>query len=182
LPCGRYYLDEISGTGAIQLRVEGRVALFVGGNVQSLGRLRVELGAGAELDWFIGGTITMDLERAAHVGDVERPAALRVFVAGEGRLPIAARYAFGNFYAPRSDLTLLGGGEFYGSLFGRTVSSVDAIVVHYDVAIQRLNEACGSRGSANDDGSPCAGAACAMDAECPWPLVCRGGRCSAFAK
>jgi hypothetical protein len=187
LPCGRYYLDGITGSSDIHLHVEGRVALFVAGDVLSTGQLRVTFGAGAELDWFVGGRL--DFERAAQVGDVERPAALRVYVAGEGRLSVPNEYVFGNLYAPRSEVALLGDADFHGSLFGRSVTSPKSIIVHYDTAVQRVDEDCAVDGPTScNDCSQCSGGlaclagscgACTLDSECCWPLVCSGGRCSA---
>lgn len=187
LPCGRYYIDAIAGSSDVHLHVEGRVALFVAGDVLSAGQLRVTFGAGAELDWFVGGRL--DFERAVQVGDVERPAALRLYVAGEGKLLVPAANVAGNVYAPRSDVVLLGREDFHGSLFGRSVSNVDSILVRYDTAVQRVDEACGADGSTScNDCGQCSGglacvsgtcAACSVDSECCWPLVCSGGRCGA---
>jgi hypothetical protein len=187
LPCGRYYVDGIGGSSDVELHIEGRVALFVAGDVLSTGQLRVTFGAGAELDWFVGGRL--DFERAAQIGDVARPAALRVYVAGEGQLIIPNLSVFGNVYAPRSDVVLLGREDFYGSVFGRSVSSAEPILVHYDTAVQRVDEACVAAGSTScNDCSQCSGglaclsgscAACTVDSECCWPLVCNGGRCGA---
>jgi hypothetical protein len=185
LPCGRYYVDGITGSSDLHLHIEGKVALFVAGDVLSTGQLRVTLGADAELDWFIGGGL--DFERAVQVGDVERPAALRVYVAGEGRLSVPQPYVFGNLYAPRSDVALLGDADFHGSLFGRSVTSPKSIIVHYDTAVQRVDDACVVDGSTScNDCSQCSGglacvagscSACTLDSECCWPLVCNAGRC-----
>lgn len=187
LPCGRYYVDGMTGSSDIHLQIEGRVALFVAGDVLSTGQLRVTFGAGAELDWFVGGRL--DFERAAQVGDAERPAALRVYVAGEGRLSVPNQFVFGNLYAPRSDVALLGDADFHGSLFGRSVTSPKSIIVHYDTAVQRVDEACVVDGPTScNDCSQCSGGlacvagscgACSLDSDCCWPLVCDGGRCGA---
>jgi hypothetical protein len=187
LPCGRYYVDGISGSSDVHLHIEGRVALFVAGDVLSTGQLRVTFGAGAELDWFVGGRL--DFERAAQVGDMARPAALRVYVAGEGLLTLPSPYVFGNVYAPRSDVSLIGRADFQGSVFGRSVTSPESILVHYDTAVQRVDEACvADRATSCNDCGQCSGglgcvsgscAACGVDAECCWPLVCSGGRCGA---
>ena len=49
LPCGRFYLDSIGGLGTITVHVPGRTALFVGGDVNALGALNVQLGPSGEL-------------------------------------------------------------------------------------------------------------------------------------
>jgi hypothetical protein len=189
LPCGSFYLDGIASAGDLHLSVVGRVALFVAGDVLASAQLSVQLATGAELDWFIGGQLDL-ATTTAQVGDAERPAALRIYVAGEGQLSVPSDYVFANLYAPRSDVALLGKADFYGSIFGQTVSSAKSISVHYDAAVQRVAEGC-----APDEPPSCNGcgqcsqgracvaggcAACSADSDCCWPLICEGGRCTAF--
>jgi hypothetical protein len=190
LPCGRYYLSGIASNQDVHLVVVGRVALFVAGDVSSTGPLRVELAPGAELDWFIGGKL--DLASTVQLGDAERPAATRVYVAGGGELNVPEEYVWANLYAPRADVVLPGESAFSGSVFGQTVSSAKDIAVHYDQAVQRVADGCPL-----DDPQSCSGcgqcgggrtclagscAGCTADADCCWPLVCDGGRCAAFAE
>ena len=44
LPCGRFYIDQVAGLGSIALTVNGRTALFVGGDFNLGGFLDVRLG------------------------------------------------------------------------------------------------------------------------------------------
>lgn len=188
LPCGRFYVTEITGDREIHLRVTGRVALFVGGEVSSSGPLDVELGPDAELDWFVGGAL--DLSNAIRVGDAARPAAVRIYVAGAGELPVPREFVFANLYAPLSDVVLTGSGDFYGSLFGQTLTSAAAITVHYDAAVHRAGEACRDADPAScsgcgqcEGGRTCLAGSCAdcvNDQDCCSPLVCEGGRCVAL--
>jgi hypothetical protein len=188
LPCGRFYLSGIASAQDVRLLVVGRVALFVGGDVSSTGSLRVELETGAELDWFIGGQL--DLASTAELGEAERPAATRIYLAGDGQLSVPQDYVFANLYAPRADVVLVGESDFFGSVFGRTVASLGQIVVHYDTAVQRVADGCAPEEppSCSGCGECSAGraciagtcAACDGDVDCCWPLVCNGGRCSAF--
>src|SRR5690606_14875509 len=82
LPCGRYYVNQIGGLGGVTLRIQGRTALFVGGDVWATGLFKIELDPGAELDLFIQDDFV--LTGAARFGDRTRPAAMRIYVGGTG--------------------------------------------------------------------------------------------------
>ncbi|HYJ11693.1 MAG TPA: hypothetical protein VEX18_21870, partial [Polyangiaceae bacterium] len=187
LPCGRFYLSGIASAEDVRLLVVGRVALFVAGDVASTGSLQIELAPGAELDWFIDGQLDLSTLK---LGEAERPAAVRVYVAGDGELSVPQDDVFANLYAPRADVVLGGESDFFGSVFGHTVGSLGAIVVHYDAAVQRVADGCALEEPPScsgcgecSAGRACVGGSCADcgdDADCCWPLVCNGGRCSAF--
>jgi len=130
LPCGRYYVDEISGTGFIDIAVEGRVVLFVGGDVRNTGFLRFSLADGAELDLVIGGQFVGTGANA--FGDAQRAGDTRVYVAGDGDLQLAGFGLFaGNLYAPRSDIRGTGAVFVQGSLFGRSIEIPGFLDVGY---------------------------------------------------
>lgn len=190
LPCGTFYIDGVASSQPIELTIVGRVALLVAGDVLTSAELRVTLEPGAELDWFIGGRL--DSEQALVLGDVARPAALRVYVAGAGELSVRSQESVSaNIYAPNADVQIDGKGDFSGSIFARTISSAKLIGVHYDVAVQRVAESC-AQGPEPESCSGCGQCAegkacvdgscttCAADGDCCWPLICNGGRCAAF--
>ena len=81
LPCGRFFFSAVKGSSA-HLQVQGRVALFVEGDVELSSQFVLDLAAGAELDWFIDGNFILD--PGARVGDPVRPAATRIYVRGDG--------------------------------------------------------------------------------------------------
>lgn len=188
LPCGVFYLDELKTIGNIQLRVTGRTALFVAGDVSSLGNLQVELAPDAELDWFVGGKL--DLGRAVKVGEPTRPAALRIYVAGAGSWLVPKKAVSANLYAPLSDVVLLGDEDLSGSIFAHTLSSIGDVTVHYDAAVQRAGDACSLAEPPSCTGCAQCGAGhacvagvcgpCNQDSDCCSPQVCSGGRCVAF--
>lgn len=184
LPCGRYYLDRVYGTGALTIRLSGRTALFIAGDASLQGDFTVELAPGAELDLFVSGNV---LAASSFVlGSAEAPSMARLYVGGTGTLQLSgAAVSAGNIYAPRAELVAAGGLELYGSAFVRRVSSTGPIVIHYDRAVSRVGEecppppgmcnacdACGARACV--DGS-CADCRTAADC-CPGNL-CEEGRC-----
>lgn len=187
LPCGSFYVTDLVSLHDTRLHVTGHAALFVAGNVSTLGNFEVDIAPEAELDLFVGGTF--DFGKTAQVGDPARPSALRIYVAGTGSLLMPKETLSANLYAPLTDV-LLAPGEFYGSIFAHTLSSVADVTVHYDAAVQRVADSCDVPGATSCTGCGQCGSGqacvagvcsdCAHDDDCCAPQVCNGGRCVAF--
>lgn len=184
LPCGRFFLDGVSGGGALTLRATGRTALFVGGDVAPGASLLVELAAGAELDLFIAGTLTAAGE--IRFGDPARPARTRLYVGGGGAIALSGAALFaGNLYAPLAELQASAGATLFGSLFVRHLVTAAPLTIHYDTAVLDADQGCpvgaATCESCLDCGNQaCAGGtcgACTDSSECCAPLVCAGGVC-----
>jgi hypothetical protein len=190
LPCGRFYVNSIGGAGSITLHVHGRTALYVGGPVDALGVLNVDLGTEGELDVFIAGDLVSI--GAGSWGDRSRPAASRIYVGGTGDVTLVGASGFvGNVYAPHARITAVGATTVYGSLFGGRIDMPGYLDVHYDRAILDVDADCPpppgcscSPGATCTDHSACIGGACTgctTDADCCAPLVCYpGGHCGAL--
>jgi hypothetical protein len=171
LPCGRFYLERIGGLGGITLRVTGHTALFVEGDVNSLGYLSVELAPEGELDLFIKGNLVAI--GAGSFGSTERPAASRIYVGGEGDVVLVGAAEFvGNVYAPRSRITAVGAAFVYGSLFGRHIDMPGALMVNYDRHILNVGDDCG-----DEQEDPPAGSCDRCDNSCPGNRACVEGEC-----
>jgi hypothetical protein len=182
LPCGRYYVDSIGGLGSITVHVPGRTALFVGGDVNSLGVFDIELGPEGELDLFVAGSLLS--VGAGSYGDRAHPARTRIYIGGTSDVTIVGAEGFvGNVYAPNARITAVGATTVYGSLFGRRIDMPGYLDVHYDRAILDVDVDCppGDDGCAMCGGEGCtdhtaciAGActSCTADSDCCAPLVC----------
>lgn len=182
LPCGRFYVDDISGLGSITLHVHGRTALYVGGDVNALGVLEVDLGTEGELDVFIAGNL-LSIGLGSW-GDRARPAASRLYVAGTEDVTLVGASGFvGNVYAPNARITAIGDTEVYGSLFGGSVTMPGYLSIHYDRAILNVDVDCPpppgdcscAPGEGCVDHHACVGGmcvGCTSDADCCAPLVC----------
>jgi hypothetical protein len=144
LPCGRFYLDEISGTTAgktVVIAAGGRTSLFIGDNITLKQNLTIELEPDAELDVFVGGFI--QVEGVAILGDRARPRALRIHVASSGSINLSPGSALsGNLYAPLSDLNSTGPLEVYGAVVVNHINGADTVTVHHDLAITAAGEDC----------------------------------------
>ncbi|MGE5784434.1 MAG: hypothetical protein ACM3ZE_07575, partial [Myxococcales bacterium] len=114
LPCGKFYLSQISGTGNVVVRVGGMTALFIDGSISLNGSLQIELAPGAEIDIFVKGSLAV--AGSITLGTQERPAASRLFVAGADDIVLNSPFV-GNLYAPRARVLATGRLDVYGSIF-----------------------------------------------------------------
>jgi cytoskeletal protein CcmA (bactofilin family) len=192
LPCGRFFVDRIAGLGAITLSVQGRTALFVGGDFDLGGYFNVELGPMGELDVFVAGSILG--AGYLRMGRVARPSKVRFYIGGERGFTLAGVAGFqGNVYAPRAPVTIAGFNEMRGSLFAGRVATAGDLTIHYDRSVLRAGDDCPPEmppaGGCTGCGvgvcratQACVSGACAMcrtDADCCAPFVCetRTGQC-----
>ena len=142
LPCGVYYVGPVRGDGALTLRITGRVALLVDGDVALTAPWTVELATDdAELDLMIGGLVSSD--HAIIIGRADHPARTRVYVGGSGTMNLSGDSQLAaNLYAPRAAVALSGGATVHGSLFVRRLDQAAPITIHYDVDVRRADVAC----------------------------------------
>lgn len=189
LPCGRFFLDRIGGNGAITLKINARTALFIGGDVNLSGGLRVDLGPDGELDLFIDGELVS--AQPLDLGNKATPARVRVYVGGVHNINLSANSVLaGNLYAPQSALVTSGPLEVWGALFVRSFNASADVKIHHDIAIVRGGDDCppplGDGGMGCGSCRHCGGQACkngvcggcVVDADCCAPLVCGGnGQC-----
>lgn len=182
LPCGRFYADRVAGLGSIELRVQGRTALFIGGDFDLGGFFDVQLGPRGELDVFIAGSVLG--AGYLRMGGSSRPSGVRIYIAGDrGFTLLGASRFVGNVYAPRAPITIAGYMNLHGALFARSITTGGDLDVHYDRSILRAGmdcppdpvpdtcRRCGVCATAQAcvDGR-CGG--CRTDADCCEPLVC----------
>jgi len=186
LPCGRFYFRGISGTGSLTLRVTGRAAVYVDGDLAPGAGLTVELVDGAEIDLFVSGVLTTT--GTVRFGSVDAPSRARLYLGGSGLTELSGDGLFGgNLYAPRSDLRVSAGIEVFGSLFVRRLAASGSVTIHYDTAVLEGGDQC--PGDYPDECASCldcrSGQACVAgtcgecsdSSECCAPFICAGGRC-----
>ena len=186
LPCGRIFLTRIGGNAPIHLTAQGRVALFVEGDL-SASDFVIDVPAPSELDLFVAGSV--NVRGTFQVGDPSNPARARTYVGGTTvNLQSAATLA-GNLYAPLANIVLGGTAPttLYGAIFAASLSSGSDLTIHYDEAIltPSSTRACAtptSCSTCNDcNGQACNSltcGSCADSSQCCAPLVCNGrGMC-----
>lgn len=184
LPCGRYYVSSIAAQAALTIVAEGRVALFVGADLVTNAAFAVQLAEGAELDLFVGGTVTASEEFA--LGSVASPALVRLYVGGDGTINLSGAGTFaGNLYGPRAELVTAAGIEVFGSVFVRRLAASGPVTIHYDTAILEAGDMCEPTDTCSACGDCPSTEACVdgmcgecrSDADCCSPLICDRGLC-----
>ncbi|MCG8557228.1 MAG: hypothetical protein MJD61_18370 [Proteobacteria bacterium] len=179
LPCGRYYLNGVDGTGRLAIRAQGRVALFVGGDLRMTDELSLQLDPGAEVDVFVAGTVQSTSR--LFLGSQLTPAKVRLYVGGYDAITLTGTATVaGNFYAPHAELILTDRLDVYGALFVRRITFTQELRIHYDQAILTAGQPCpapppGCRGCWDCGNQACINGACAPcthDSQCCSPLVC----------
>lgn len=167
LPCGRFYADRVAGLGSIELRVEGRTALFVGGDFDLGGFFNVVLGPRGELDVFVAGSVLG--AGYLRMGGTSRPSGIRIYIGGAGGFTLLGASRFvGNLYAPRAAVTIAGYMNLHGALFARDIRTGGDLDVHYDRSILRAGDAC------PEEPTP---TACRRCGTCRASQACVDGRC-----
>jgi hypothetical protein len=142
LPCGIYYVGPIRGMGALHLRITGRVALLVDGDLTLTSPLDIELATGdAELDLMIAGLVSSNARITA--GDPDHPSRTRIYVGGSGTIPLSGDSEIAaNIYAPRAAVALSAPATIFGSLFVRRLDQAAAVTIHYDEDVLRADVGC----------------------------------------
>lgn len=131
LTCGRHYIDGLDVAGDLALRVAGRSALYVDGDLVAGGALTVALAPGAGLDLFVAG----DLRAAGglRLGDAAGDGRVRLHVGGDGPIEIASPSELhGMLYAPAAELVASAELTVFGALLVRGVRASADVIVHYD--------------------------------------------------
>jgi hypothetical protein len=122
LPCGAYYVTGVAGA-ALVVRVHGKAALFVDGDVTLAGTLQVALDAGAELDLVVAGNLDLGALSSP------TPAATRLWIGG-ANVHVTTGALSGLVYAPGATLRTGGALNVNGALY------VGGLAVGGDVEIR----------------------------------------------
>ena len=146
LPCGRFFLERITGTGedkgTVQLVVTGRSALFVGGDVDVEG-LEVRLMPGAQLDLFIQGGLSarqrLILDSGLH------PSRLRLYVGGALHLPPELMLET-HLYAPNAQLETGEDLPLSGAMVLGSLTVAGNVAVQSDPELGAVESTCSDAG------------------------------------
>jgi hypothetical protein len=185
IPCGKYFLSAINSTFNTAIGVHGRAAIFVEGDVRTTtsGTLFINVDPQAELDLFIGGTISL-LNRFS-LGSPQNPAQTRIYIAGSP-IDFSSNSLVGaNFYVPNSTFQALSSFDLYGSMFCAKYFGGGETSIHYDRAVLSAGVLCEAGGACRSC-RDCANQACihgqcgrcTTSADCCAPLACVSGVCT----
>lgn len=142
LPCGIYFVGPIRGTGMLTLRIAGRVALLVDGDMTLTSPITIELATqDAELDLMIAGLISSNARITA--GDPNHASRTRIYVGGAGTIQLSGDSQIAaNVYAPSSAVALSAPSTIYGGLFVRRLDQSAPVTIHYDEDVLRADVGC----------------------------------------
>ena len=189
LPCGNFYFTAIKSSLALTIHVHGRAALYVEGDVQASSPLAFVLDPEAELDLFVGGTLSVS--DTFVFGSPNYPALSRAYIGGTAKLALSADVRLaGELYAANSEQVVWSAkNAIYGSIFAGNFRASDVTDIHYDRGVLRAGEDCPGAGGAG--GGECGSCEdchnqackngvcgdCGADADCCSPLICIEGSC-----
>jgi hypothetical protein len=130
LGCGRYYFDGISGDSPLTLRIEGRAAVFVAGDVALDDGFSATLAEGASLDLFVAGNVRV--VGPLELGQARGAEHVNVYVGGGGTVDLnSSTQIAGHLYAPHAELVSRGDLTLDGSLFARRIAASGALSIYY---------------------------------------------------
>ncbi|MEL6181925.1 MAG: hypothetical protein AAFS10_23390, partial [Myxococcota bacterium] len=135
LTSGEYFIQD-PGTlvGSAQLTIQGRVALFVEGDLESVGNLNIQLAENAELEMWVSGLISSVGNLNVSVANADRPRAFKLYMGGSGAALVNVGNAnlVGAIYAPEVDIEYVGNLTVHGALFARNLKGTGNLVLVHD--------------------------------------------------
>ena len=128
---GKYYFRNIASMGKLGISVEGTVALYLDGSINSIGMKTIRVSPGATLDLYISGS----LNSVGHMvlGSADNPANFRLYIGGDKPLSlnIGNQVYNGVIYAPKATVNYVGRTVVRGGLLARTLKSTGLLEVAY---------------------------------------------------
>ena len=134
LTSGNYYATAAQIVGNAHFTIDGQVAVFVDGSIQSVGNTQWQLGSSSTLDLFVSGDVQAVGNVAA--GSASDPAAFRLYVGGGHAIQIVGNQdLWGSLYAPAAAVQYVGNAKIVGAVFARTLEAVGNLEVDYGASL-----------------------------------------------
>lgn len=129
LPCGRYVFNAIRNQAELTFVIQGRVHLYIVGDIRPEGPFDIIMGPEAELDLYLGGAMVTN--HVVNMGDPERPHALRWYVQPAMQtLSLSSQFNFsGHLHAPGNDMVMNEPGTLVGTMLLRNLNTPAALEV-----------------------------------------------------
>ena len=169
LAAGDYHFstaDALLGAGRID--IEGRVRLYVDGDIDSLGHLELNLAPHAELELWVAGSVrTIGNIRFAREEDA-RARAFKLYVGGPDAavLQVGNARFFGAIYAPRADIGFVGNLQVFGAVIANNIRGAGNLDIFYDTDLTVPDDC------ADDYPDPVDDPECKDDDQCADGSVC----------
>jgi hypothetical protein len=129
LQTGSYYFTDVDTIGLARVHIDGAVALYIDGDLDSVGAEKFSLAQGATLDLYVSGAVRTVGSLGA--GDPSNPSAFRLYVGSANDLTLSVGYQrfSGSIYAPLATIAYVGDTIVEGGLFARQLYGVGALFV-----------------------------------------------------
>lgn len=131
LTSGSYYFSEIRTIGATRFIIDGAVAMYIDGNLDSIGAEWITLTSGSVLDLYVAGAV----RNIGHValGDKWAPSSFRLYIGGEEEcsINVGNQIFNGAIYAPKADLRYIGNTKIRGAVTAKSILGIGNLVVGY---------------------------------------------------
>lgn len=159
LTTGRYYFANVQTVGSTQILIDGAVALFLDGSLDSVGEDTFQLTDGSQLDLYVSGRLeTVGSVAFGNPGD---PSAFRLFVGGAGGSisHVGEQDVYGSIYAPAATFEFVGHTNVRGGLFVKNLDGVGSLEISYSRPSAPGTDVCGASpdggsGGGGGGGSP----------------------------
>ncbi|MBL8953242.1 MAG: hypothetical protein JNK82_20860 [Myxococcaceae bacterium] len=128
---GRYFIDGLTSVGGLKLHVTKPSALYIAGDLKTVGTDTFDVDENASLDLYVAGSI--ENVGAWSVGEGTLAGVVRLFIGGDGSsIDVVGEKDFvGAIYAPTSDLKLVGDMNLRGALFAKSLSGTGHLLLDH---------------------------------------------------
>jgi len=141
LPCGEYYLSEITSGEKVTIVADGRTALYVNGDLRVGNDLAIKPTATGELDIFVAGQVYLD--NMGQIGDPAYPASTRLYVGGDQGVKLQDNARLGAYvYSVPGGITADDNLSVYGGIYAQFVQAGNDLRIHYDRAVLDAGKNC----------------------------------------
>ena len=142
LPTGRFYIASLEQVGELKIHVEGNAALYVDGDIHTVGQDSLTFAGGATLDLYVAGTVATVGQ--VSLGTAEHAADFRLLIGGGDavQLAVGQQRFYGHIYAPTATLSYVGDTEIHGSLFAHRLEGVGQMTISHVSATVPPDEVC----------------------------------------
>lgn len=142
LPCGEYFLRGIDTNASLVIHAQGRVVLYIDGDVETSAPIAFTVDPRGELDILIEGRLVTSAKMT--VGSPNHPALTRIYLGGVGTvLSLTNDVSIGGFvYAARGRILSTNPLEVFGGVIAGDFRNDGSTAIHYDKQILDAGDSC----------------------------------------
>jgi hypothetical protein len=152
-PTGSFYLSSVSTVGTVKFFIDGAVALYIDGDLESVGDENFTLDDGATLDLYVGGQLSNVGD--SMFSDTAHPGAVRLYLGSTGSVDLQVGSTEMNalIYAPKATLNVVGDTTIRGGIFADSLSGVGQVTIEYSGVAMPGSNVCNPDGTGTGNGN-----------------------------